>query len=157
MKRYYNIKDNIKSIIYAAFKQLTELGSLTIVSVIIIFSYFYDQTLAYDMLIGVVAVTIISLLIKALTYKERPTKQKFSNLIERIDASSFPSVHSARIAIVAFWLSVYSDALILKIFIISIAVLVAYSRIYLKKHYYVDVIAGIVLAGIIDVLIYLYI
>jgi len=153
----YSFSKNFKSIIDTAFKQLTEIGSLTIIAVIIVFTYFYDKTLAYNIFIGVAAVTLISLIIKAVSYKSRPNKQKYHTLIERIDASSFPSVHSARISILAFWLVLYSNILLLKIFIILIAVLIAYSRIYLKKHYYSDVIAGIILAGIINVLMYLFI
>jgi len=136
------------------FKQITELGSLTIILIAIFFSYFFDNALAIRLFAGVATVTIISFIIKAIFFRARPNKQPVNTLVERLDASSFPSIHSARITVLAFWLIMYVNDIILKIFLGCIGVLVAYSRIYLKKHYLIDVIAGFMLAMIVNILIY---
>lgn len=145
---------NIYSVVDMFFKQVTELGSLTIITAIIIFTWFYSTDLALKLFIAVASVTIISFAIKTIFPKDRPRKQKFTTLVEKIDASSFPSVHSARITVLTFWLALISTNILLQIFIIAIGVLVAYSRIYLKKHYYIDVFGGIILGVIINLLIY---
>jgi undecaprenyl-diphosphatase len=149
------ISANIKSVLDIFFKQITELGSLTIITAILIFIFFFDKTLALKIFIGIVVVTIISFIIKALFFKERPTKQKFSTVVERIDASSFPSVHSARITVLVFWLFMYVNDIVLKTLLVIAGLLVAYSRIYLKKHYYSDVIGGIALGIIINIILYI--
>jgi len=145
---------NLKDIIGIFFKQLTELGSLTIISAIIIFTYFFDASLALKLLIGIASATILSMLIKIMFFRNRPRKQPINTIIDRIDASSFPSVHSARIAILMFWLIIYSHNIILQAFLAIIGLLVAYSRIYMKRHYYTDVIGGIILGIIISALTY---
>ncbi len=145
---------NISSIMNLFFKQITELGSLTILCVIAIFSYFIDARFAIKLFIGIIAATAIGSLIKILFFYERPQKQKHNNTIERIDASSFPSIHSARITILTLLLIIYSGNLLLQLFLAVIGILVIYSRVYLKKHYYRDVIGGLVLGTIISIIIY---
>ena len=149
-----NFTGNIRSIVDAAFRQLTELGSLTIIFALLIFTYFHDSALAIILFIGIMTVTLISLLIKIFFHIPRPNNQKYRNFIERVDASSFPSAHSARVSIMAFWLVIYSNVLLLKIFIIVAAILVAYSRIYLKKHYFIDVLGGLALGIIVNLATY---
>jgi undecaprenyl-diphosphatase len=146
---------NLKNIIDIFFKQLTELGSLTIISAMIIFTFFLDTSLALKLLVGIAAATIISMIIKALFFRARPKKQSINTIIDRIDASSFPSVHSARITILVFLLAAYIADIWLTIFLMILGALVAYSRIYMKRHYYSDVIGGIVLGMIISVIIYI--
>jgi membrane-associated phospholipid phosphatase len=53
-----------------------------------------------------------------------------------------------------FLLIAYSGNLILRIFLAVIGLLVAYSRIYLKRHYYIDVIGGIILGVLISMAAY---
>jgi len=145
---------NLKNLVEIFFKQITELGSLTVIAVIIIFTYFLDAQLALKLFIGMLAATIISMIIKVLFFRPRPKKQKINTIIDRLDASSFPSVHSARITILMFLLIAYSGNLILRIFLAVIGLLVAYSRIYLKRHYYIDVIGGIILGVLISMAAY---
>jgi membrane-associated phospholipid phosphatase len=150
----FRIQSNFRNLMEIFFKQITELGSLTITLIAIFMAYFLDRTLAINMFIGVVIVTLVSFIIKAIFFKTRPKKQPTNTLVQRLDASSFPSIHSARITILTFWLAIYSVDIILKIFLICIGVIVAYSRIYLKKHYFVDVIGGIILAAIVNLCMY---
>ena len=147
----YNIRTNLKNIIRIFFSQITELASFSIITALIIIIYFFDKTLSIKLCIGTIIITLIAMIIKALFFKARLKKQKTRTLIERIDASSFPSIHSARITFLTFSIVAYSTSLILNIFLIILGILIAYSRIYLKKHYLSDVIAGIILGVIVSI------
>ena len=96
---------------------------------------------------------IVSIFIKYFYFKERPLKKEKTNLIERLDAASFPSTHSMRIFSLMFWIVLLGD-MKLTIYSTIIVFLVSYSRIYLKKHYLIDVIFGIILSFIINILIW---
>ncbi len=145
----YRPRTNLKSTTDMFFHQLTELGSLVIMMIIIIILYFFEKTLAIKLFIGIILITIIATIIKALFYRPRPKKQKYKTLVERLDASSFPSIHSARITFVTMWIALVIANPILKVILIITGLLVAYSRIYLKKHHLSDVIAGIILGIIV--------
>lgn len=138
----------------AGFKQITELGSSTLTAIIALAIIFFNQELALRIILGIVGVTIVSYLIKIFFFKQRPKKQPRNTFIEKIDASSFPSVHTARITVIIFWLIVYFKNFYLTLFSILVGLLVVYSRIYLKKHYWSDVIGGFIISIIINSAIY---
>jgi len=147
------INNNFRDLVDTFFKQITELGSLAITVVIIILTYFFDKRLSLRLFLGIASVTIISIIVKSLFFHNRPKKQKIKTLIDRIDASSFPSVHSARITIMIYLMIRYFSNIILQIFLMLIGLLVIYSRIYLKKHYFRDIIAGTLLGLIMSIII----
>ena len=151
----WGISNNLKDLVNTFFKQITELGSLTITAVIIIIIYFLDKGLSIRLFLGILSVTIIAIIIKSLFFYDRPNKQKIRTLIDRIDASSFPSVHSARITVMIYLMISYFSNIILQIFLVIIGVLVIYSRIYLKKHYFRDIMAGTLLGLIVSMIIQL--
>lgn len=88
---------------------------------------------------------IVTVLIRILYFKNRPKKQSFRNFIEKMEASSFPSWHSTRAIFLALIFGTVIGSRIAMLILIIIALLVAYSRIYLKKHDWMDILAGIVL------------
>jgi membrane-associated phospholipid phosphatase len=148
------IKSNFRNLIEIFFKQITELGSLTIIGTLILFMYFFNTILAIKIFIGVAIVTTISIIVKMLFFCERPKKQPVDTWVHRLDASSFPSIHSARITVLIFWLVIYSSSIVLTFLLFSIGIIVAYSRMYLKKHYFRDVVGGIMLAMVVNLLIW---
>ncbi len=92
--------------------------------------------------------------IKLLFYKPRPIPQPFHNRLQKIDASSFPSIHTTNaslIAIMRSWrwhqsLMNGADALTIIPIIVVVSGLcaaIALSRIALGKHYPIDVLAGL--------------
>lgn len=99
--------------------------------------------------------------IKYIWHKPRPNQQSFSNAFEKIDAGSFPSIHSSRIILVYGYLSYIHLAVLenpyvgylLALFIL----LVGYSRIFLKKHFLTDVIAGYLIGIVQLILLVIYI
>jgi len=99
--------------------------------------------------IGLVLMQSAVIIIRTFYFKERPNKYPYKSYIERIDASSFPSLHSARITFLAIAFMNYYNEMIFSILLAALAVIVMYSRIYLKKHDLKDVLAGAILGAIV--------
>ncbi len=97
------------------------------------------------LLFGAAASYLIAGIIRIVYFKDRPNKESHSNFIERIDASSFPSIHAFRVSYILIVFSHAFQNLTATILIFTSAFLVCVSRIYLRKHDYVDVLGGIVL------------
>ena len=98
------------------------------------------------LLFGIFIIYFLTFVIRIFYFKSRPKKVKYSNFIEKIDASSFPSVHAARTTFILLLLLVYFvRSFFLAGGLIFVAFLACYSRIYLMKHDKVDVFGGIVL------------
>ena len=85
------------------------------------------------------------IVIRSIYTKNRPDKQEYKNYLEKIDALSFPSWHTARIVYLALIFSYLFNNNLLTLLFTLVAILVAYSRVYLKRHDYWDVLGGIVL------------
>lgn len=101
-------------------------------------------------LLGALAINeIIGSLIKIVFPKTRPNGQEYTNIIEKIDAGSFPSLHSSRITVV--YLTMFSNAeiLVMQALFIFIILMVMLSRVALKKHFFTDIIGGFVIGLII--------
>jgi len=97
------------------------------------------------LLIALLINEIIGSVIKVFFFRQRPNGQKYSNLIEKIDAGSFPSIHSSRITLSYFFLSSCTNLVTLKVIYFVAIVLVLASRIILRKHYWTDVIGGAII------------
>lgn len=108
--------------------------------------------LAITMIFTLVSTEIICGAIKFAYPKERPIPMPRNNFYQIYRAGSFPSVHTARIT--AFLIPItqlYTN----KVFILAallVISLVGYSRIYLKKHYFIDVLAGFLTGAVISIL-----
>jgi len=87
--------------------------------------------------------------IKIIFPKKRPDGQLYNNILEKIDAGSFPSLHTSRITITYLSLFFISNIIILKLLYCVVIATVAYSRIHLKKHFLTDVIAGFIIGVLI--------
>lgn len=74
---------------------------------------------------------------------ERPVKMKRNTFLQKYLASSFPSVHSARAAtlLMLCFFTVPNNNVLLGMFLL-LALGIGYSRMYVKKHYLKDVVAG---------------
>jgi len=145
----------IKNIANIFFEQITVFGGFFFYLLVLGSCLLLNEIeLFVNLFLSLFFVMAFSILIKLFYFKERPKKQKKTNLFERLDASSFPSVHAMRIFSIAFWLSLFFNNIIFTVYCFAIAILVMYSRIYLKKHYFVDVLGGIFFSGIINILVW---
>lgn len=90
--------------------------------------------------------------IKFIYPKERPVHMPRNNLYRKYLAGSFPSVHTARIAALSTAVvSFYTGKIYFLTAILAVAC-VGYSRVYLKKHYFIDVLAGFLIGALISIL-----
>ena len=130
---------------------LSSPGSFFIYALVVIaFLVSGNYDFALQLIIAAFAVSAATYAIKLFYYKSRPDnkkKIKHKDIFIRLNESSFPSLHSARAAVLGIALfSRYQNpaAIILAGFIIAS---VAASRMALKRHYLSDVIAGILLGA----------
>ena len=124
------------------FRDITAIGGFA-ASVLLIL-LFASSSLLIPLLAGSAITAGIVVLIRIFYFKNRPKKENYKNFLERIDASSFPSLHTARIVFLAMIFSSHFANHYLSILCTITAALVSYSRIYLQKHDWIDVAGGIV-------------
>ncbi len=145
----------MKIILKKIFEEITVLGGLMF---FLLFSFWFliqeKFTIFIVLILGQFIIYLIILIFRLFYFKHRPNRIKYRTLLEKLDANSFPSIHAARIV----FLFIFLVAFVVKnIFFISLlfilTLLVLYSRIYLKKHYLIDVIGGVIL-GIITSLLF---
>jgi len=80
--------------------------------------------------------------IRAIYFKARPDKEKYTNWLTRLDASSFPSLHSMRVAVLAVVLANFFNSILITLAFAIAAIGAAIARVLMKKHYWSDIIAG---------------
>ncbi len=93
-------------------------------------------------LLGFVLNEVTCSTIKYYFPKARPNQQSYETGLEKIDAGSFPSIHASRLSFVMFSLISLTTFLPYKILFGLMMLIVGYSRIFLKKHFFVDVVSG---------------
>lgn len=136
-------------------KQISELGNLMFyLFSIVLCLILHKFALFIDLMLSLIILMIVMFLFRYFYFKERPKKQSRKTFLERLDASSFPSAHAMRIFSLAFWFSLFFANILITIYISIIALIVIYSRIYLKKHYFGDVLWGVIFSFIINLLIW---
>ena len=128
------------------FRDLTSFGgTYFFIFAIILFLLLNEIRIFKILLIGLFLTYIISFVIRICYFKNRPNKEKYTNFIMKIDASSFPSVHSMRAIFMAIIISKFFANPIMIIFLLLWALIVSYSRVYIKKHYWIDIIVGLII------------
>ncbi len=132
-------------------------GSIVFLGVILFTLLIFNQ---YKLVLQIITAQIIIYLIAApikLFYKKkRPKERAYANIIEEIDASSFPSIHAARITFLSIVLGRFAGNMMFYILLFALTLSVFYSRIYVKDHDVKDVIGGFItglVAGIIALLV----
>lgn len=125
------------------FRDLTSLGSMMFYTLVLGLSLvFQELDLFLKLLLGLILIMAVSVLARIIYFKNRPKKQDYKSLIEKLEAASFPSIHTARIVFLGLELIFFFKKDLVTAFFILLMVLVAYSRVYLKKHDWVDLIGG---------------
>ena len=132
------------------FRDITSFGSIWFYFIVmLIFLMQENYNIFMELAIGLIFIYFIVVVIRSLHFKERPQKYSYTSFIEKIDAASFPSLHSTRTSFLGiFFISYFNNVFLSMLFVILVFV-VAYSRIYLKKHDIKDVSAGVVLGFVV--------
>lgn len=128
------------------FRDLTSLGGMTAYALITLFSA--SSSLLTDLLFGFFFTAAAVIAIRGFYFKNRPKKEEYAGFIERIAASAFPSLHAARTVFLAMLFSAHYNSNYLTGAFTVTAIAASYSRIYLQKHDYADVIGGVILGGV---------
>jgi len=131
-------------------RDMTSLASIPFSALLIIlFSLLGHWDYALLFFAGNVFVLSIPYIIRLFYFKRRPDKTKYDGILQKIDASSFPSVHSARAFFSAYALSIFFETHIISVFLFLLAGFVSYTRIYLKRHDEIDALCGALLGMLI--------
>ena len=130
-----------------SFRQISPLGShqfFIIVTALYLLTYKLHEF--KTLILGLILISAIAIPIRIVFYRQRPDKTGYHNLIEKVHAASFPSLHSTRATFLTLFLVIYFEKqLLVSLFIAAIGILVIYGRLYRKRHYPLDIIAGIIL------------
>ena len=137
---------------YTFFSFVSHSGSLAVIGTIIICAVylFYDHVvlpvtlMIYAELLGLLIIIFVRNVIK----RNRPRKFR-PRLIDAWNNYSFPSHHAYRAFMIATLLSLFYPAFMSLFY--SWAILIGFSRIYLLKHYFSDVLSGALLGMFIGV------
>jgi|TARA_B100001971_G_C18220392_1_gene556727 membrane-associated phospholipid phosphatase len=149
------MKNILNTALYNFFEQITHLGGLIFYIVILGLCLFLNLIqLFINLLISLFMIMLIASFIKFLYFKERPKKLQKDNFLQRLNASSFPSIHTMRMISLVFWFSEFFKNVYITIYFSIIALFVIYSRLYLKKHYFIDIIGGFIIATVANMLIW---
>jgi len=122
----------------------TDISALAnpLILLLVPFIFFGPSTTFYQLMLVLFINEIVCSLIKMIYPKKRPISQDYDSLLEKIDAGSFPSIHSSRITLTYLTLFINTENIALKIIMIAVILLVMLSRVILKKHYWIDILGG---------------
>lgn len=122
-------------------RDFTAFGSFVflLILILILTTSFSEAIFLY---FGLVLLELLCAAIKVIGFKHRPIQESYSNLIEKINASSFPSNHTARAAFVNSYFFIKYIGDLKGVIFLFIILIVALTRIWLKRHYVIDVITG---------------
>jgi membrane-associated phospholipid phosphatase len=132
-----------------AIKDFTALGGISLYLLLtILFLASGASIMAGRLIIALVLIYAIVIIIRLLYFKERPKKRKYKNIIEKVDSSSFPSMHSARASALAIMLGAETSLAVFIILLLT-ALGIGIARILMKRHDWIDVSIGYILGLII--------
>jgi len=143
-------------IIRKIFEELTFFGGIAFYMFLVVLFFVLGQVdLVVGLVLGLIFIYLITFFIRLFYFKPRPRRVGYKNLLEKVDASSFPSVHAARAFFLCFFmLFVFDLHLVVEGIVVVLMILVIYSRIYLLKHDITDAIGGVLL-GIMSLMVLL--
>ncbi|MCL3781900.1 phosphatase PAP2 family protein [Prolixibacteraceae bacterium JC049] len=137
------------------FRDMTSLGNPFSVLLFILFcTSSYNQLITS--LIGLLCIEILCFSIKFFYYKPRPNSEIFTTRFGKMSAGSFPSIHSARISFIFTQLALIKGEFIFFIISFIVIVVVSFSRVFLKKHYIIDVLFGLLIGLLVSFIINSY-
>lgn len=136
----------------SGFSVLTLLGTPFFYAPLCVVFAVFDFAASVRLAMALAVVEVFCGILKFIYPKERPVPLPRKTFYQRYEAGSFPSVHSARTAAMAVFFSLqYPHWSVAAVGVLALLV-VGYSRIFLQKHYLVDVVAGALIGAAFGVL-----
>ncbi len=142
-------KGTTEEIARVVLKDLGAYGSFIFYLVIAVIFYTAGAYKFSLILIGSLAtVTIVVAAIRLVYFKPRPgmKSKKYNVLYERIDNSSFPSIHVARAMMLS--IAFFQMAPLMAPPLVLLFIAVCASRIYFKRHDITDITAGAAIGAV---------
>jgi undecaprenyl-diphosphatase len=129
---------------------ITHLGSGAFWAIVYAFTLLFFQGLPGTLIKSILAAELICLVtiivLRYLTRRERPRLYLTRPTWTPWNQYSFPSHHVARMFMLAILIGTHYRELLL--FMLSAAIAIGFTRIFLEKHYLSDVLAGATLGGL---------
>lgn len=137
-------------IIKKIFEEMTFLGGILFYILLsLLFLIIGKNNIFIQFILALFIIYFLTFIIRIFYFKNRPKKIHYKNFIEKLDASSFPSIHVARATfIILLIIFTFLPNFYLIFLLLILYGLVIYSRIYLLKHDLIDIIGGILLGFI---------
>lgn len=127
------------------FRVITKLGGTAVFLIVILFALVQEELgLAITLTIGFLLSLAIVFFIRLVYFKPRPREEAYHTFLQKFTASAFPSWHTARIIFLTLTGIQLYPAPLNMFLLMLISLLVAYSRIYLRKHDWWDILGGVV-------------
>ncbi len=120
---------------------------------LLVYLFIKDRKKFIFVFLGMIVSLAISKLIGFLFYTPRPFVNGAGLLIEHAADSSFPSDHAAgffSVAFALFFLRKWKTGIVFLV----VALLVGFARIFTGLHYLIDILGGVLVAGVGVVLVY---
>lgn len=139
-------KKMFKEIYSVILKDLGAYGGFPFYGVmILLFLLVSDFAFAYNLIVSLVVVTLVVIVFRLVHFKPRPgqKKKKYEILYERVDNSSFPSIHAARAVLISF--ALFSKATVALPLLVLLTLIVFASRLHFRRHDWTDVIVGLII------------
>jgi len=135
-------KKMFANFVKSIFRDITTFGGLPFHGILILFFLATNVTIAIDLVIALVIIVLIAVISRSLYYKPRPKELPHDTWLERLEASSFPSIHAARSMFLATYFAILLQSAATSILLAALALGVCYSRIHMKRHDFWDLLAG---------------
>lgn len=146
-------KKTFKEIYSVILKDLGAYGGFPFYGLLILlFLLLRDFSFAYTLIISLVVVTIVVIVFRLTYFKPRPgqKKKKHEILYQRVDNSSFPSIHAARAVMLSF--ALFAKAPVLLPLLVLLTLIVFASRLHFKRHDTADVVVGLLIGGVLGLI-----
>lgn len=149
------------------FKYVTDLGDGVMFGVVIFIGLFIRFRISfYSAVVGILTLIVISFISKELLFHDWPRPARvFGNLdiglhyvegVRNHMISTFPSGHSTTAFGLYTVLALFCRKNIGKLFFATIAILAAFSRVYLSQHFVRDTVVGSIIGFVIAILVFYY-